>query len=56
MSHRALNQTLTVPLALFGQIDDVLGECLASGCGITVYLEAGFIGLNDQPCVVERIS
>jgi hypothetical protein len=55
-SQRTLNQKLTVALALFGQIDDVLRKRLASAIGIPVHLECGFVGLYQLPRIVQRTA
>jgi hypothetical protein len=56
LSQCALQETLTVSLALFGHIDDFLRECLPSTIGMTINPEGGFISLNYLPSIVQRAA
>jgi hypothetical protein len=52
----ALYEPLTVSLALFGHVDDVLRECLPSTIGVAINPEDGFVSLDHLPSIVQRAA
>jgi hypothetical protein len=53
---RALHETLTVSLALFGYVHNVLREGVPSTLGMAIHPEGGFISPDHLPSIVQRAN
>jgi hypothetical protein len=55
-SQCALCETLTVSLALFGHVHNVLREGVPGSLGMAIHPESSFIGLDSLPSIVQRVA